>query len=86
MTFFSKMSLLSIFRPCRQILIPTRSTLRCYSATVEEKSEGSKQESAPAPVEDENAYNTVEKKKGKIKPLHTVEEQIGYMKSKGMYL
>ncbi|KAI6191739.1 PRP6-like protein [Aphelenchoides bicaudatus] len=30
----------------------------------------------------EYAWNDVEKKKGKIKPTHTIEEQIAYMKSK----
>lgn len=32
------------------------------------------------------AYNNVEKKKGLYKPKHTLEEQITYMNSKGMFL
>lgn len=80
MTFF-----LSAFRPFKQIFLPARLTLRhCSGSTA--KTTGLEEDVAAgnAQAEPMYAYNDVEKKKGLLKPFHTVEEQIGYMKSKGL--
>lgn len=73
-----------MIRPCRRLVIPTRPFLRHSSGTAAEAQEGEQAEDH-ATVDDEYAWNNVEKKKGKIKPTHTVEEQIAYMKSNGMF-
>lgn len=83
-------SFLFAIRPCcRKLLTPSQFTLRHCSSAVEGRQpiegEGSDQPLAQGPVDDDYAYNNVEKKKGKLKPIHTVEEQIGYMKSKGIF-
>jgi hypothetical protein len=78
------MSLLfSSTRPLQRFVVPLRFTLRFNSSATDEEARPSDQPEAEANTEELYAYNNVEKKKGKIKPIHTVEEQIGYMKSKG---
>lgn len=86
------MSLLfSSIRPLRQFAVPVRLSLRYHSSATGEEADSSDQTTENQTVEDQAnleeiyAYNNVEKKKGKIKPFHTIEEQIGYMKSKGSF-
>lgn len=74
-----------IGRPYKKLFSPTRYLLRSYSRAVEAEVQEAG-EPTLAPSEEDYAYNTVEKKKGKLKPSHTVEEQIGYMKSIGKLL
>lgn len=69
-----------IFRSC---FLSSRVQIRLRSNKAIEAAKA-REEAGLEPI-DEQAYNYIERKNGLFKPKHTVEEQIAYMNSEGLF-